>query len=305
MADVLPTPFFSGGLKLSYATTVSVTYDGTTYDAVFTAAESFDHAYAVAWALYDRWVADGAPTDTIVPWISIAGYLTIESDMDLTLSESIGAGGTADHKILAFLGLDPDGYVATNPIEGLLPLRRGFFPQLPLMKAPEYSRTLQPARATYRLTDGGLLGTTSLAPQGGHTATRFSIQYIEDVTAQEVAQTITQLLNFLCGERPLGDDIEYGGAGFQTSWTGSRSDDLDGDALGSGGASESPFSYFERWEDFKADYQPTETYATFRAAQDSSTIYHLHPDLTAVQVTQKWEGMADYWLTEFDALEAP
>ena len=304
-ATISPVPFLSGGFKLAYATTVTINYNSADYDAVFTAAESFDHFYDLLWALIDRWEADGAPAGTIVAYADADGHCNIEADDVLDLDEAIAAGGTNTNKILYMLGLDPTGYAATNPITGTNVITRAFFPQLPAQRAPgSYSRTLNPARATYRRANGGIQGSTCLAPQGGFVVDKIGLQFLEDITASTDDQAIYNLARFLTGMRTLATDIDFGGGGWQTTWTGSRADDVDMDSLPTGGACENPFTYFSNWEDYKGDYQATSNYAAFRAAQDLlGSEYYLHPDAADVVISQKFEGVQEYWLTEFDVFE--
>ena len=164
--------------------------------------------------------------------------------------------------------------------------------------------TLNPPRAVYRRTNGGILGTTTLSPQGGFKVDKIELQFLEDITAATAVQGINHLIRFLTGMRTLATDIDYGGGGWQTIWTGSRADDIDMDSNPTGGACENPFTYFGNWLDFVTDYQPVLGYAAFRAAQDAlGAEYYLHPDIADISISQKFEGVPEYWAVEFDVFE--
>lgn len=298
-----PIPFFSGPFEAAYTSTLTFTYPtgGTDYDVVITAGDTFDSIMDLLFYIRDELEDHVALQDVFWLYPSSTGLITILSTgSNFDLAETTSA--PTAYKILNWLGLDTAGYSNRASITGDSPHKRGFYPLLPLMEAPVFSRSLNPATATYRLLSGGVQYSASLAPQGGFTSARFRVQYLEDTTAIDTSEPTDQqlytLLGFLTGVRAPAEDIDYGGNGFLTSWTGNRSEDEAIDSLQTGGLMETRFTYFEEWIN-PSDY---DTYDDYELAHVGSQ-WHLHPDLREVVIYPKYVRDNRYWLTEWHAYQ--
>ena len=289
----LPVAYFQGPWKTSAEHALTFTYDGTEYDVVIAAGTEYASMNALLWDIRGQLEAEPALAGVFWLYVDGTGQVVIESKgLTFDLTEAT----TASYKILEWCKLTAGGYSGVQSCTGSGCHYRGFYPLLPLLESQSFTRSLNPVRSTFRLTNGGTVHASTLtAPstRGGFISARLKIQFSDVSTAATASQNLASLIGFLSGYRTLATDINISGSGLHAVWTGSVESALELDAMPIGGASETAFSLIDEWLD-PTDYASAASYE----AAHVSTVLYLHPDTKEIVVPPKWEGYGDTWVCE-------
>lgn len=304
----LPIPHFQAPWKATVQHELTIAFEDTdSYTYTIAAGTEFASTWHLLKAFWGYIYAADPPASVTAashlwPYINDSGQVVIYCDNDIfALSEVT----TATYKVLEWLGLDPAGYTDVDTATGTAPHYRGWYPGLPLVEAPIFSRTLNPVRAVYYGLDGAWAHATTwqkASTKGGFISARFSCQFTDSATDATTAQNIHHLLSYLAGCITPASDLDYGGSGVFGAWTGALSAALNLDALPRGGVSENPIAYFD-------DTIPSATYVG-RGGSPGDYLdlqiaemetWYLHPDSKAFSVVPKYERHGDIWLVEFEA----
>jgi len=305
-------PMFQLPWKAAVGQTMTLTYPtgGAAYSLTITAGDEWDSTYDFLIWLFDEIQAE-ASTAMIWPVIDADGKVSLVSqarDFDFAWNDPVVGGMGALMGFSTMTASDVASYTGDA-----MP-HRNFNPGIRMLVAPTFSRRTTAPMASMPLLSGHRHTTQVVNPAqpGGFFSARFLLSvYVAEADFAVQDYTTTQFyraISFISGERDpnqifdLQDGTYSGYSGATDIATCTEFDDLDD--LPPGGAAENPFSYFTGWLDPDGDIVDGD-YENYRdILGDRQSIWYLHPDLSAVDLSPQYDRMRNYWIMEFEAFTA-